>query len=105
MRAGELRHRVVIQSKSASQSATTGEVTYTWAEVDTVWAAVEPLSEREFISGPAELQQVNTRILMRYRADVTSEMRCTWNGHTYDIESVIHDPMRTQLTLLCVEAV
>lgn len=104
MRAGELRQRVVIQSKSAVKNEY-GEPIYSWSTLATVWAAVEPLTAREFIQGRAELQEVSTRIRMRYRDDVSAENRCTWNGHTYDIESVIHDPLRTELTLLCTEVV
>lgn len=102
---GNLRHRVTIQSKTESQDAY-GEATYTWATVVTVWAAVEPLTAREFISGRAELQEVTTRIRMRSRDDVTPEMRCTWNGHTYDIESVIRIEERDiEMELLCTEAI
>lgn len=104
-RIGHLRRRVTIQSKSVSQDASTGASTTTWPDVDTVWASVEPLSEREFIQGRAELQEVTTKIVMRYRSGITSEMRCTWDGHIYDIESVIFDERMTRLTLLCSEAV
>lgn len=104
MESGKLRRRVVLQTKTASKSST-GAVTYTWATLATVWARVSPLGARELMSNRAELQQVTTSITIRYRDDVTPEMRATWAGHTYDIESVIPDERLTMLTLLCTEAV
>jgi SPP1 family predicted phage head-tail adaptor len=105
MEAGKLRHRVTLQGRSVSQDASTGEGTVTWSDIDTVWAQVRPLSAREFISGRAELQEVSTEVVMRYRDDVDASDRATWGTHTYDIVSVIHDERLTQLTLLCREAV
>ena len=103
-RIGKLRHRVTIQSKAESQNAY-GEPTYTWSDVDTVWASVDDLSAREFIQGPAELQQVTTVITMRDRSDVTPETRITWGSHTYDVESVVHTGSRVYMEVLCVEAI
>lgn len=105
MEAGALRRRVAIQSKTASQSSTTGEVSYTWATTATVWGSVEDISAREMIQNASELQTVTTRIVIRYLSTVTPEMRAVSGGVTYDIESVIADDRRTQTTLLCARAV
>lgn len=105
MEAGRLRRRVAIQAKTASQSATTGAVTYSWATAVTVWGSVEDISAREVIQNASELQTVTTRIVIRYLSTVTPEMRAVSGGVTYDIESVIADAGHKQMTLLCSRAI
>lgn len=72
--AGRLRHRVKIQSKTETQDSN-GDIEISWATVASVWAAIEPLSAREFIAASANQSQVVARIIIRYREDVTALMR------------------------------
>lgn len=103
MRAGRLRRRVTIQEKTVSRNSY-GEEIITWSDVDTVWAAVEPLHGREYTEMRRAGAEVTTRIIMRYRDDVTPAMRITWDSHVYDIESVIDvDGRHVQLELMCRE--
>ena len=46
-----------------------------WTPLATVWAAIEPLSAREFMQSASEQSQVVARIQIRYRDDVTAAMR------------------------------
>lgn len=73
--AGRLRHRVSIQRKVQTQNPTTGAITETWQEVAKVWAAIEPLSAREFIQSQAMQAQIVARIVIRHREDVDATMR------------------------------
>lgn len=81
--AGRLRHRVRIEELTylrdsngeVIQDQNTGETRQEWAEVATVWAAVEPLSAREFIQSQAIQSQVTTRIVIRYRDGLQAGMR------------------------------
>ncbi|MCB0190645.1 MAG: phage head closure protein [Anaerolineae bacterium] len=105
MRAGKLRHRVVIQQNTPTRD-TDGAELESWSTVATVWAAVIPLSGREqFIN--AEDQTValsSTRIEMRYRSGLTTRMRVTWSGHTYDIQRIVEvNTRQRELHLLCEE--
>lgn len=105
MRAGDLRHRVTIQAKQATRDAYGAEVV-TWGDVATVWAAVEPLAGREFLQAQQVQEAVTTRIRVRYRGDVayTPEMRASWDGHLYNILSVIEvEGRRRELHLMCEE--
>lgn len=75
--AGELCHRVRIERKVQSRSSGTGAISWTWETIPNGrdWAAIEPLSAREFVAAAAVQSKVTGRIKMRYRGDVTSAMR------------------------------
>ena len=105
MRAGQLRHRVTIQQKSVARNSY-GEEVITWADVDTVWASVEPLRGREFIEMRRAGAEVTTRIRMRYRSGIAPEMRVVYGSHTYDIKSVVHvEERQRELHLMCREVI
>jgi SPP1 family predicted phage head-tail adaptor len=80
---GRLRHRVRIEqledaldtSGDSLQDPETGVVTQTWEEVATVWAAIEPLSSKEFIQSQTTQAQIVARITIRYRAGLDAAMR------------------------------
>lgn len=86
--AGKLRHRVLIQSRAENRDPVTGAIQYVWSTITNgvVWAAIEPLSTREFVAAAAVQSKVSARIIMRYRTDVTSAMRIVHNGVVYSIE-------------------
>ena len=104
MRGGRLRHRVTIQQKVKSRGAS-GQETFTWSDWATgVPASIEPLSGRELMRVQQEHAETKTRIVMRYRAGVTTEMRLVHGSTYYDIKSVIHHDLRgRQLTLMCTD--
>lgn len=93
--AGKLRHRVSLQMPITAQDPVTGEQTQTWAEVAEVWAAIEPLSAREFLAAQAQQSKITARIVIRSR-----EVSTTWravhvvNGistRAYNIHGVLTD--------------
>lgn len=84
--AGKLRHRLTIMSLSTAQDATTGEMTETWTELCTVWGSFEPYSTKEFIAASATQDQTSARAVIRYRADIVSEMRVSFRNKTYEIK-------------------
>lgn len=89
--AGRLRHRVELQSQVQAQDPVTGEITTTWATQATVWAAIEPLSAREFMQS-AELQsQITARIVIRYRAGVDATWRAVHGSRIYNIHGALAD--------------
>lgn len=81
--AGRLRHRVRIEryaelldsNGETIQDPETGEISREWTAVATVWAAVEPLSAREFIQSQATQSQISARIVIRYRDGLDAAMR------------------------------
>lgn len=96
LRAGKLRHRILLQSPSYSQNGTTGEQTLTWVDEETVSASIEPLSAREFIAAQATQSQISTRIVIRWRDDVQPTWRAVHMvngvaGKVYGIHGVLAD--------------
>lgn len=104
MRAGRLRHRVQIQVKQRVPDGG-GGWSHEWVTVRTVWAHVEPLSAREFVAAQAVHSEVTTRITIRYRDDITPDMRILHRGKIYNIRGVLPDNHSglEYLTLPCTE--
>lgn len=109
MRAGLLRHRVLLRLPQEVRDDF-GGVVYSWANGDTVWAAVEPLQGREYMEARQIQSEITTRIRMRWRDDVTQAMRVVWVDpasvrHEYEIVSVQADPThQREIVLMCKEA-
>ena len=105
MRAGELRQRITIQQKTITRD-TYGAAVETWAALATVWAAVEPMSGREYFQSQQINAEVTTRIRIRHRSDVDSTMRVVFGASTYDIQAVIEpETNKRELQLMCREVV
>ena len=103
MRAGQLRHRVTIQTPGGSASAF-GEVAETWSTVATVWAAVEPLKSEERRENDQGKTFTSHRVLLRYRDDVTTAERLQFDGRVLNIASVVNDKEKgVMLELACIE--
>lgn len=105
--AAKLRHRINVQSRTASQDATTGETTFTWSNTLTSEPAeVVPLSGRELIQSGATQAQVDTRMTIRWRSGIEPTMRVVFDGNNYQITAVLPDPTsRRWLTLMCQRGV
>lgn len=81
--AGRLRHRVRIEQYlldrdtdgEVIQDPETGQTSGQWVEVATVWAAIEPLSAKEFIQSQAVQSHVVARIVIRFRDGLDAAMR------------------------------
>lgn len=104
MQAGRLRQRVTLRTFTESQDGF-GELIKTWADLATVWAAVLPLRGREYMDSRELQVELSVRILIRYRADVTSLMRVVHGVHTYEIVSppIADATHERQLELMCRE--
>jgi SPP1 family predicted phage head-tail adaptor len=105
MRAGRLRKRLVLQSKTEARDAYGGTV-ITWTDEATVWGAIEPLSGREYFSQQAVQAESKVRIVLRYYAGISTSWRVSHGGLFYNIEDVLnHDTRNRQITLMCREGV
>lgn len=89
--AGRLRHRIVIQRNDPAQDLTTGAMIDAWTNYATLWAAIEPLSVREFIAASATQSEVSARITIRARNDLTPDMRILHGGKIYSIVGFLRD--------------
>lgn len=103
MDAGRLNQRVTLRSKAVTQDVW-GAPVETWSDVDTVWAAVEPLSGREFFAAAQVQAEQLTRITIRYRTGVTPAMLVAHGARRYDVQAVIDWRERHEfLQLMCRE--
>lgn len=90
--AGKLRHWVELQTSVVFLNAD-GEREETWAHVAYFWAAVEPLSAKEFTTAQQTQSKITTRITIRRRDDVNATMRIIHRGAVYNIEGILSDPV------------
>lgn len=103
MQAGQLRRRVTIQQRSATQDEY-GQPLTDWTDVATVYAAVEPLNGRELLAAQAVNSEVSHNVTIRYRAGVTPAMRLNYGGRLFNIHAVLDENERHRmLTLQCSE--
>ncbi len=102
MEAGKLRHQVTIKKPVETQN-TYGEPEVRWQDVATVWAQVEPLRGREYFAAKQMVSEVEARITIRYRSDVTAKMKVSKGTDDYLIETIINVMERNrELQLMCV---
>ncbi len=103
--AGQLRHRVVIQARTLSDTAGGGQ-TESWSTHATVWARVEPVSGRELMEAQQLEARVSHKVTIRALDTVTSEMRISHGSRSLNIESVlrINNELGEAMMLMCSEA-
>lgn len=105
VRLGRLRHRLLLQSKTTTRTAS-GAVEYTWTDRDTVWGAIEPLSGKEFLALAQTKNETTVRIVIRYKAGLDATWRAVRGDKAYSIISIInHDERNNMMTLMCSEGV
>ncbi|MBS0506844.1 MAG: phage head closure protein [Proteobacteria bacterium] len=88
MKAGDLDQRVTVERYTSTEDEL-GQPIQSWAPLFTCWAAVEPLTGREYLAAQAAQSEVTARVTMRYRPGITAQDRVIHDGTTYNIVSVI----------------
>lgn len=89
--AGRLNKRVALQSPTTSQDNATGAITESYTTVATVWAAIEPLSVKDFIASDERQSKVTARIVIRHRTGIDATWRVVHNSRVYQIVGVLAD--------------
>ena len=88
MRAGEIRHRVLIQRQDPESRDKNGHfVEGDWHDYVTLSAKVTPVSSRDLIASQADMSEVTARMKIRYRTDIDTTMRVIWKNRIYAIDS------------------
>ena len=105
----DLRDRVAILSDTATSDGQGGR-TVTTTTLETVWASVEPWQVQgdETLRTGGVTPTARYRVRMRYRADVTPQMRVTWTPYRATVAktleiSAVNLVSRDQIWLDCVE--
>ena len=101
MKAGDLDQRVTVERYTSTEDEL-GQPIQSWAPLFTCWAAVEPLTGREYLAAQAAVSEVTARIRMRFRPWMTAQDRVIHNGTIYQIESLIDVRSENrELVLMC----
>lgn len=96
---GALRHRLTLERATTDAAGET-----VWSAVDTLFAAITPVSAGEDIAGDAPTGRVGHRLEMRWRADVTSRDRLRLGDRVFRIVAVHDlDERRRRLVVLAEE--
>ena len=104
MRAGKLRHTVIIQISTPTQSAS-GAVTESWATHATVHARVSPSGGYEKWQGDIPDGGRMHDIEIRYLSTVTIEMRVKFGTRIFNIKELINPHERNiNMILKCEES-
>lgn len=82
---------ILTEHTSVVMQGPDGEMNRQWVTLANVWAAIEPLSAREFISASKENSKVSARITIRSREDIDPSMRILHRGRYYNIEGLLPD--------------
>lgn len=97
--AGKLDRRITLQRATSSQDEA-GQSIPAWSKVAEVWAQVLPLAAREPFQADQRAAWVDTKFVIRYRADVGPLDRVLYGGRTYDVVGVQEIGRREGLELL-----
>lgn len=104
MQSGRLRSKVTFQ-RQGTKKDDLGQTVNEWVDVCTIRAEIRDLSGKEYQNSQAEQSLTDCKILIRYRNDITTDMRVLCNGIYYDIKAVLEDVKRTRLELPCQKGV
>lgn len=94
---GKLNRRVGIMHKVETVDELL-QTTHRFEVVHKVWSGIEPVSMKEITDGDKVKYEATNTFVIRYRPDVTEEMKIEYNGKIFDIISVI-DPMEKHESL------
>jgi SPP1 family predicted phage head-tail adaptor len=104
VRAGQLRHRVTLQSPVVSTNSLGEEIIASWADEATVPASIEPLSVREYFAAHQLAMATSHLVRLRARPEVKPKWRVLFGTRTFDVEGIRHvDERGIETQLLCRE--
>ena len=89
MKAGQLKHRIVIEQQAQTKNAI-DEIILTWSTFCTVWAAIEPATGQTYYAANQLESKVDGRVRIRYRDDIEPTMRIKFGDRILNIVSIIH---------------
>jgi SPP1 family predicted phage head-tail adaptor len=98
-----MKHRILFQSLTRTEDGQ-GGFTEEWEDGDYVSAEVTPLKAWEQMRAQQLDSKLTHKILIRYRSDITDEMRLFHRGRIYGIKEVLNlEEANRYLQLMCME--
>jgi SPP1 family predicted phage head-tail adaptor len=105
MKAGKLRHSILIQKKVVFRNSI-GEEEVTYEDFALVYASIEPIGGREYFLAQQTQSAVDYKFMMRYRSGIKPDFRIFWGTRIFNITSVLNlEERNTQLMLYCREQI
>jgi len=102
---GDMRERVELQSVARTRDSVGGLVE-TWTTYATVWASVQPMSQRESFYRQQTNASAAWKVSIRYRPDVVTKHRVKWRSHTFEVRGVNNSDVRRRfIEMACDEIV
>lgn len=83
---GSQNQKVTFESKVVTNDH--GETTSTWTAQGSEWAEILTARGNEALASAKENVREVIRLRIRYRADVETSWRLTWNGQMYYVQAV-----------------
>lgn len=87
MNAGQFDRRVTFQVRTGTQDSATGAYTYAWQDHATVWAQVQDYLRADGVQDDVSMASNPARIRVRWRDDITADMRIAYGERTLRIVS------------------
>ena len=102
MEVGKLNKLVTILQLMPGEDAA-GQPNGAWVQFSKPWASILHQSGAEAIRADAPASAVKASIRVRYRLDITPEMRVQYRTAVYEIKAVLPDEVRKDRTDLVCE--
>jgi SPP1 family predicted phage head-tail adaptor len=90
MKAGNLRHKIIIQQPSETHNPGTGELETTWSTLATVWAEILPLIGKEYWASRQVNAETAGKIRIRFISGLTCKMRIKFGTRIFNITGIIN---------------
>ena len=108
IKAGDLDRQITFQQRTRTQDADTGAWNESgWANIatnPTVWAQVQDVLSAEKLDDSVSMVNRPARVRCRYRDDITSDMRISYEGRLMQITSgPIELGRREGLQMICTD--
>jgi SPP1 family predicted phage head-tail adaptor len=97
--AGNLRHRIELQSAVETRDAV-GGVQYTWATVVSVWGDIRALNSRETVSNAQVVGRVTHFIKIRQYAALRQTWRVKYGSRIFNITGIRNIDERGKVQVL-----
>ena len=94
MRAGQLHHRIELQSITGETRNAKGEKSPVWTTFKTVYASVLPNTGDETMRGVSSESEITHNITIRYNATITPKHRVLWGSRVFTISNVLNKAER-----------
>lgn len=100
MRAGKLRHRILLQE--LTDTFVSGQKKSHWVDTGVFWADVQAKSASEPNQDQSTKAYVTYEVTMRYRL-INSNCRLIWNGKVLNVSGpAMEDPRKTSVMFTCI---